>query len=447
MRKPTNFTSFILAAGDGKRMSSTRAKPLHQVGGKPMLSWVIDTAITAGSNHLVIVTSPKHNQIEDYLSHNYEQLTSVKQDKALGTGHAAQTAYNHKPVPNQPILVLFGDTPLITAETCQRLADSIASGADLCVLGFEAAQPQGYGRLKTDESGTLIAIIEEADASDTEKQISSVNAGVMAFSAQVADTYLPKIMNGNAQGEYYLTDLVSLCAADGLQIDYLLGDEAEVQGVNSRADLAAVEACLQHRLRHAAMAKGATLIAPDTVFLSADTICEQDVIIEPHVIIMGGCHIQTGAHIKAFSHLEGAIVGEEAIIGPYARLREGSHIGKSAKIGNFVETKKATFEDGAKANHLSYIGDATVGAKANIGAGTITCNYDGYDKFKTEIGKGAFIGSNTALVAPVTIGDGAIIGAGSTITKTVKDNDLALTRAQQRDLNDGAQKFRARKMK
>ena len=447
MIKPTNFTSFILAAGDGKRMSSTRAKPLHAVGGKPMLSWVIETAVTAGSDQLVVVTSPSHNQIEDYLAQNHQTIASIKQEKALGTGHAALTAYKQSDAPDQPILVLFGDTPLITAETCQRLADSIISGADLCVLGFETAAPHGYGRLKTDASGALLAIIEEADATEADKQITKVNAGVMAFSTKIAAEYLAKIANDNAQGEYYLTDLVSLCVSDGLQVDYLLGQAEEVQGVNSRADLSVVEASLQDRLRQSAMANGATLIAPETVFLSADTIFEQDVIIEPHIVIMGGCHIQSGAHIKAFSHLEGAIVGQEAIIGPYARLREGSNIGRAAKIGNFVETKKTTFAEGAKANHLSYIGDAFVGAKANIGAGTITCNYDGYDKFKTEIGKGAFIGSNTALVAPVTIGDGAIIGAGSTITKSVQENDIALTRASQKDLRKGADKFRARKSK
>ena len=307
--------------------------------------------------------------------------------------------------------------------------------------------PTGYGRLVRDEHGNLNAIIEEADATDAQKTITLVNAGVMAFSSDMAETYLASLTNQNAQGEYYLTDMVAIAVANGKNVTAVTAQSDEVQGVNSRADLAKVEAALQHRLRDAAMAQGVTLQAPETIFLSSDTIFEKDCLIEPHVVIAPGCTIKQGAHIKAFSHLEGAVVGTNAVIGPYARLRPGATLSSNVKIGNFVEIKKATLEEGAKVNHLSYIGDATIGAHANIGAGTITCNYDGYDKFQTQIGKGAFIGSNTALVAPISVGDGAIIGAGSTITKDVVADDLSLTRAQQKTLPQGGAKFRARKTK
>ena len=447
MMKAPHFTSYILAAGHGSRMRSDMAKPLHKVGGKSMLGWVIETAHGAGSDAVCVITAPKHDQIETYLGDHYPNVTTAKQAQALGTGHAAQTAFEAIGSHGQPILVLFGDTPLITAETCQRMAEAIKGGADLCVLGMTAPDPTGYGRLITNPDGALIAIIEEADANAEQKQISAVNAGVMAFSPELAKACLNNLSNNNAQGEYYLTELVKIATSQNRPITVVMADKSEVQGVNSRADLAAIEATLQQRLRDAAMAMGVSMQAPETVFLCADTIIEQDVILEPHIVIEQGCHIKSKARIRAFSHLEGAEVGEGAIIGPYARLRPGAKLGKSVKIGNFVEVKKAIFEDGAKANHLSYIGDARVGAGANIGAGTITCNYDGYDKFKTDIGKGAFIGSNTALVAPVTIGDGAIIGAGSTITKNVAQNDLALSRAAHKVLAEGGAKFRARKDK
>ena len=447
MMKAPHFTSYILAAGHGSRMRSDMAKPLHKVGGKSMLGWVIETAHGAGSDAVCVITAPKHDQIESYLGDHYPNVTTAKQAQALGTGHAAQTAFEAIGSHGQPILVLFGDTPLITAETCQRMAEAIKGGADLCVLGMTAPDPTGYGRLITNPDGALIAIIEEADANAEQKQITAVNAGVMAFSPELAEACLNKLSNDNAQGEYYLTELVKIATSQNRPITVVMADKSEVQGVNSRADLAAIEAALQQRLRDAAMAMGVSMQAPETVFLSADTIIEQDVILEPHIVIEQGCHIKSKARIRAFSHLEGAEVGEGAIIGPYARLRPGAKLGKSVKIGNFVEVKKAIFEDGAKANHLSYIGDARVGAGANIGAGTITCNYDGYDKFKTDIGKGTFIGSNTALVAPVTIGDGAIIGAGSTITKNVSQNDLALSRAAHKVLAEGGAKFRARKDK
>lgn len=441
----TNFTSYILAAGQGKRMKSALAKPLHKIGGMAMLSWVIKTAQQAGSSQLCIVTSPRAQDMVDYVQHSHETCHIAIQDTALGTGHATKIAHEAVKESEHPILVLFGDTPLITSETLSQMAEAVTNGADICVLGFETATPTGYGRLKTNQEGNLIAIIEEADATEDEKAITLVNAGVMALSPDFANSGLQSLTNGNAQGEYYLTDLVELAAQQERKIAYEVAKESELLGVNSRADLAKAEAALQDRLRHAAMENGVTLVAPETIFLSADSVIEADVIIEPHTVIAGRCHIRSGAHIKSFSHLEDAEVGHDAVIGPYARLRPGTILGNAVRIGNFVETKKAVFEDGAKANHLSYIGDAEVGAKANIGAGTITCNYDGYDKFKTQIGKGAFIGSNTALVAPVTIGDGAIIGAGSTITKSVLPDDLSLTRAPQKTLGGGGTSFRNKK--
>ena len=441
----TNFTSYILAAGQGKRMKSALAKPLHKIGGMAMLSWVIKTAQHAGSSRLCVVTSPHAQDMADYIQNSHETCQIAIQDSALGTGHATKIAHAAMEERDNPILVLFGDTPLITSSTLAKMADAITKGADICVLGFETTAPTGYGRLKTNQEGRLIAIVEEADASEDEKAITLVNAGVMALSPDFANSGLQSLENGNAQGEYYLTDLVAIAETKGLKIAYEIAQEAELLGVNSRADLAKAEAALQDRLRQAAMENGVTLVAPDTIFLSSDSVIEADVIIEPHTVIAGRCHIRSGAHIKSFSHLEDADVGNDAIIGPYARLRPGTILGNAVRIGNFVETKKAVFEDGAKANHLSYIGDAQVGAKANIGAGTITCNYDGYDKFKTEIGQGAFIGSNTALVAPVTIGDGAIIGAGSTITKSVLPDDLSLTRAPQKTLSGGGTSFRNKK--
>lgn len=447
MEDHVTFTSYILAAGHGKRLNSALAKPLHPIGGKAMLGWVIDTAMMAGANHLCVVTNPANHQVTDFTKKHYPDMAIAYQDPPQGTGHAAQCALAEAGTANQPVLVLFGDTPLITAETLQRLACAITDGAALCVLGFEAANPAGYGRLKTDQTGKLIAIIEDADANEADKAITTVNAGVMALSPDCAATYLPKLSNNNAQGEYYLTDLVALANDANEIVRLVLADGNEVQGVNSRSDLALVEAALQHRLRHAAMAAGVTLTAPETIFLSADTQLSRDVVIEPHVVFQGRNHIGEGTLIRSFSHLEGAVIGDRAVIGPYARLRPGTELSDGVKIGNFVETKNAQFAKGAKANHLSYIGDASVGEKANIGAGTITCNYDGFDKFKTEIGKGAFIGSNTALVAPVTIGDGAIIGAGSTITKSVDHDDLALTRAPQRTIQQGGKAFRTRKGK
>jgi bifunctional UDP-N-acetylglucosamine pyrophosphorylase/glucosamine-1-phosphate N-acetyltransferase len=340
------------------------------------------------------------------------------------------------------ILVLFADTPLLRPETLQRMRAPLAEGAAVAVLGFRAADPTGYGRLLV-EGGALLAIREDKDATAAERAVDLCNAGVMALAGGEALALLEAVGSDNAKGEFYLTDVVALARARGLAAVALEADEAEVQGVNDRAQLAAVEAALQQRLRAAAMAGGATLVAPETVFLAMDTVLGRDVVVEPNVVFAAGVTVGEGVHIRAFSHLDGAKVAAGAIVGPYARLRPGADIGPGAHIGNFVEIKNATVGAGAKINHLTYVGDARVGAAANLGAGTITCNYDGFGKFTTEIGAGAFIGSNSALVAPVTIGAGAYIGSGSVVTDDVPADALALGRGRQVVKEGWAARFRA----
>jgi bifunctional UDP-N-acetylglucosamine pyrophosphorylase/glucosamine-1-phosphate N-acetyltransferase len=328
------------------------------------------------------------------------------------------------------VLVVFGDTPLLRPPTLQKLRDVVGAKAAVAVLGFQAPNPTGYGRLIT-EGDRLLAIREEKDASAEERHIKLCNAGLMALRGDVALTILRRIGNANAKGEFYLTDAVAIAHELGLDAVALQAEEDEVRGINTRAQLAEAEAVLQARLRADAMQGGATLVAPETVFLSSDTKLGRDVVVEPHVVFGPGVTVEDDAVIHAFSHLEGAHVGRGASVGPFARLRPGTRLGAKAKIGNFVETKAATIEDGAKVNHLTYIGDARVGAGANVGAGTITCNYDGTSKHRTDIGANAFIGSNTALVAPVKVGEGAYIGSGSVITQDVPADGLAVGRARQ----------------
>ena len=438
-----SFTAIILAAGKGTRMKSEIPKPLHHVAGKPMLSWVIDAAKAAGASQILPVIGHESAQLEDWLG----DIKPAYQTEQLGTGHAVLAAADMLEQSDVPVIVLFGDTPLITADTIKRTVTHIENGADICALGFEASNPAGYGRFILDDSGTLVQIIEESECKEAERQITFVNGGILAARAQALFSLLRSVKPTNSKGEIFLTDVISEGHAAGLKIASDKAPQTELLGVNSRAQLAELDALAQGRLRNSAMEAGATLVAPETIFLSADTILETDVIIEPHVVIGPGVHIASGSHIKSFSHLERCYVGTCCVIGPYARLRPGTHLEDGVKIGNFVETKNARFETGAKANHLSYIGDAEVGAAANIGAGTITCNYDGFGKHKTEIGDGAFIGSNSALVAPVRIGDGAIIGAGSTITKAVDDNAIATARGRQSQITDGAKQFRAKRKK
>ncbi len=406
-----------------------------------MLAWGIDAAKACGADRIVTVLTQESKDTQEWLG---KQEYAI-QHSPLGTGHAALAARNKLAGFEGVGLVMFADTPLITSKTLATLAEQIASGKDIAVLGFETSHPIGYGRIIRDSYGSVIKIVEERDATAQEATVTLVNGGVMATRLPLLFDLLDNVDANNAQSEVYLTDIVSAGHELGCSIACEITDSDELIGINSRADLARAEAMLQKQLRLAAMASGVTLQAPETVFLSADSVIERDVIIEPHVVIGSGCHISEGSTIKAFTHIEGARLGPCCIIGPYARLRPGTEVENSVKIGNFVETKNVSIGKAAKANHLSYLGDAEIGAAANIGAGTITCNYDGLKKYKTIVGKNAFIGSNTALVAPITIGDGAIIGAGSTMTDDVDADDIAFTRATVKTKKHGAPAFRNRK--
>jgi len=442
-----SFATIILAAGQGKRMQSSLPKPLHRLGGKPLLAWVLDSSFAAGAEKQIVITPQDNTQIagliRDYADHQEADVTAAIQHPPKGTGHAVECAAEALDGYQGVVIVAFADTPLVSADTYHRLAQSLtASDIGIACLGFHAKDPKGYGRLITDEQGGLLKITEEKDASADEKTITFVNAGIMALKAPMLFECLSEIGFNANSGEKYLTDCIALARQKGHGVIAIEADESEVLGINDRADLAAAEAVMQQRLRHAAMAAGATLIAPETVFLHHDAIIEQDVVIEPHVVIGPGVHIGEGSEIKSFSHLEGVRTGPCCVIGPYARLRPGTHLGEGVKIGNFVETKNITMGDLSKANHLTYLGDSTIGTGTNIGAGTITCNYDGYNKNRTIIGDQVFIGSNSALVAPVTIGDRALIGAGSTITQNVGEDDLVVARGDAKTLKGGATKLR-----
>ncbi len=432
------FTAIILAAGKGTRMKSALAKPLHKVGGHPMLGWSIDAATAAGAKSIITVLSPGSESIQTWLNGTPFAI----QEQQLGTGNAVAAAREAIEREEGVAVVMFADTPLVTAESIASLARTVEDGVSLAVAAFEAADPSGYGRVVCDDAGGITRIVEDRDATNEERAIRLCNGGIMAARMPLLFDLLGRITNENAKQEYYLTDVIGLATDAGHQVTYSLVEEAEILGVNDRADLAKAEAELQRRLRIAAMRSGVTLVAPETVFLSADAVIEPDVIIEPHVIIGRGCHIGEGTVIRAFSHLEGTRLGACCIIGPYARLRTGTEGEEGVKIGNFVEVKKTTLGAGAKANHLTYLGDASIGAGANVGAGTITCNYDGFGKHETLIGEGAFIGSNTALVAPVSIGARAIIGAGSTITRNVAADSIAVERADTSERAGAAKSFR-----
>ena len=434
----------VLAAGEGTRMRSAKPKVMHEIAGEPMLGHVLD-AVSAleGADATAVVVGPDMEAAEAFVGDRLPKASLHVQTERLGTAHAVLAA-GEALREDRDLVVLYGDTPLVRPQTIERLRDSLGAGAAVAALGFEAADPAGYGRLIA-EDGHLLAIREHKDASDEEKEIKLCNSGIMAVSGTVARSVLDAIGNENIKGEYYLTDAVEVAVKRGLGATFIRCDEEEVLGVNTRAQLAVAEARMQERLREAAMAAGATLVSPETVFLSHDTVLGRDVVVEPHVVFGPGVRVADDVRIRAFSHLERASVGEGAVIGPYARLRPGADIGEKARIGNFVEVKAATIAPGAKANHLAYIGDATIGAGANIGAGTITCNYDGFNKHHTEIGAGAFIGSNSALVAPVTIGEGAYIGSGSVITRTVSPDALAVGRARQVEIAGWAKRKRGSK--
>jgi bifunctional UDP-N-acetylglucosamine pyrophosphorylase/glucosamine-1-phosphate N-acetyltransferase len=422
-------------------MRSSLPKVLHPVAGEPLLAHVLHAAPSGEGARLAVVVGPDHKVVADEVRRIRPDAESFVQRERLGTAHAVLAAREAIARGADDLLVVFGDTPLISAETFARMRAPLAKGASLAVLGFQAADPTGYGRLLMDGS-RLVAIREHSDASPEERKITLCNAGVMAFDGRAALTILDRIGNANSKGEYYLVDAVTIVRGMGLEAVVIETSEDEVRGINTKAQLAEAEGVMQARLRKAAMDAGVTLIAPDTVYLAADTTFGKDVTIEPFVVIGPGVSIADGAVIHSFCHIVQATIGKNASVGPYARLRPGTSLGDGARIGNFVETKAAILEAGVKVNHLSYIGDAEVGANSNIGAGTITCNYDGFSKHKTTIGKGAFVGTNSSLVAPVKIGAGAYIGSGSVITRDVPDDAMAVERSPQSIREGGATRYR-----
>ena len=430
----------ILAAGQGTRMKSTLPMVLHRIAGRPMLGHVLAVARALGAERMVVVTAPGAESVAA-LARDWGGETVV-QDRQLGTGHAVLSARQALGAFAGNVLVLFGDAPLLTASTLGRLVAGLKT-ADLATLGFQAADPTGYGRMVMDGEA-LARIVEQKDATPDERKITRVFAGMLAGKAATVFELLTKVGNQNAQGEFYLTDLIAIARGRGLKCAVVEGPESEMLGVNSRAQLAEAESAFQARRRRELMDQGVTFLAPDTVFLSADTVIEPDATIAQYVVFGPGVTIRKGAEIRAFCHIENAEIGANAIVGPFARLRGGAKLDAGVDIGNFVELKNAHLETGVKAHHLTYVGDAHVGARANIGAGTITCNYDGVQKHRTEIGADAFIGSNTALVAPVKVGDGAIVAAGSVITEEVPSNALALGRARQVTKAGRADTIRAR---
>ncbi|GJE55844.1 bifunctional UDP-N-acetylglucosamine diphosphorylase/glucosamine-1-phosphate N-acetyltransferase GlmU [Methylobacterium thuringiense] len=426
---PRSFTAIVLAAGKGTRMRSDLPKVLHAIAGRSMLGHVLAAVQEAGATGISVVIEPERADVAAEVEALAPGARVHPQVERLGTAHAALQAREALET-SCDVIIAFGDTPLVTAQTFRRLSSALGGGAAVAVLAFEAADPKGYGRVLT-EGGQVVAIREEKDASEEERRVNLGNAGLMALSGAHALRLLTRIGNDNASGEYYLTDAVALAVAEGLRVAVVSIDEAEAQGVNDRVQLSVAEAAIQGRLRRAAQLGGATLLAPETVFFSADTVVGRDVLIEPHVVFGPGVVIGDRCTIRAFSHLRDARLMTNVDIGPHVRLRGGAVLEEGVHLGNFVEIKNAVLHAGAKASHLAYLGDAEVGAGANIGAGTITCNYDGVNKHRTTIGAGAFIGSNSALVAPVTIGAGALVGAGSVIVRDVPADALAVARGRQ----------------
>ncbi|MEO1113102.1 MAG: bifunctional UDP-N-acetylglucosamine diphosphorylase/glucosamine-1-phosphate N-acetyltransferase GlmU [Pseudomonadota bacterium] len=435
--------SIVLAAGLGTRMKSDLPKVLHEVGGLAMVGHVLKALASAGADRVSVVTGPDMPALSDLVADLMPSARCHVQEERLGTAHAALAAREALRQPADDVLVLFGDTPLVTAETVLKVRRALSEGSDLVVLGFETENPFGYGRLLMEE-GRLLAIREEKDASEEERKVTFCNSGIMGFSGKHALSLMEQIGNANVKGEYYLTDAVEIANQRGLKVSAVAGSEVETQGINTRAQLAACEQDFQDRMRRAAIDGGCTLLAPATVFFSHDTLLEPGATVEQNVVFARGVKVSAGATIRAFSHLEEAEVASGCVVGPYARLRPGTVLQERAKIGNFVETKNVTFGADAKANHLSYIGDASVGASSNIGAGTITCNYDGFLKHKTEIGAGSFVGSNSTLVAPVGLGEGAFVSAGSVITKDVPADAMAFGRARQDNKSGRAKSLRER---
>ncbi|MFO1090023.1 MAG: bifunctional UDP-N-acetylglucosamine diphosphorylase/glucosamine-1-phosphate N-acetyltransferase GlmU [Hyphomicrobiales bacterium] len=430
MATPPQIAVIVLAAGLGTRMKSDLPKVMHKAAGRSLLAHVMAAAGALQPARAVVVAAPDAPSVAAEARAAFPNADVVHQVERLGTAHAVLQAREALAGFTGTTLILYGDVPLILPGTLRELADAVTPQSPLAVLGFTARDPKGYGRFILDGKGRLTAIREELDANAEERALRLVNSGVVACDNRHLWDQLPRIGNDNAKGEYYLTDLVGLTAATGQAIAHRVCAEEEVLGVNTRAQLAEIEAIFQTRLRDAAMANGATLVAPDTVFLSFDTRIGRDVVIDPNVVIGPGVAIADRVHVRSFCHFENATIGEGAIVGPFARLRPGATLAKDVHVGNFVEIKQASIGEGAKVNHLAYVGDARVGAAANIGAGAITCNYNGVEKSLTEIGAGAFVGTNASLVAPVRVGEGAYVAAGSVVTKDVPADALFIERGQ-----------------
>ena len=439
-RSQRPLAAVVLAAGRSTRMQSDLPKVLHRLAGRTILGHLVDTLSHLKPERTYVVIAPDGEAV----AHAAPGAIPIVQNDARGTGDAVLRAREALAGFDGDVLVLYGDSPFLKAETMRAMIDALHSDdrPAVVVLGFEAPLPHEYGRLVLDERGSLVRIVSARDANEAERAITLCNSGMMAGDRELLFDLLGKVGSDNAQGEIYLTDVVEIAAKGGRPSAVIRGDISEMLGVNTRAELAAAEAIVQDHLRAAAMASGATLLDPSTVYFSYDTRLGRDVLVEPNVLFGPGVTVADGATIRAFSHIEGASIGPGASVGPCARLRPGTRLEAGARIGNFVEAKNTVMGEGAKANHLTYLGDTTVGERANIGAGTITCNYDGYTKSKTEIGAHAFVGSNTALVAPVKVGEGAVIGAGSVITRDVKSGALALTRPPQREIDGWAEERR-----
>ncbi len=436
----------ILAAGKGTRMGGNLPKCMHEIAGKPMVSHAIDTAKSLNPDHILCIMGEDQPQLQKIAEQS--DVTVVYQKQRLGTGHAVQQLQHALQDFTGTLIVTYGDTPLISKNALEQLSQQLQDERQACaILGFRAKNPAGYGRLIINDEGYLTAIIEEKDATDLQKTIDIVNSGVMAIKAPQCWVYLDQITNDNQAKEYYLTDYVHIVTADQKNAGVIEISETEAQGVNTPMQLAKIESQMQDQLRQYHLQNGVVMRDPSTVHFSMDTKLEAGVIIEPYVVFGKEVQVGSGSIIKSFSHIEGAVIDQNVDIGPYARLRPGSEIHQNARIGNFVEVKKSTIDTGAKVNHLSYIGDSFIGEKTNIGAGTITCNYDGFSKFQTYIGNSVFVGSNTAFVAPVSIGDESTIGAGSVITTNVEAGSLALTRAERKTVPDWSIKFRKKYQK
>ena len=429
--------AIVLAAGKGTRMRSALPKVLHPVAGKPMVGHALDAARDAGADALAVVVGHGAETVRDAVAPDDTFL----QSEQLGTAHAVLAARGAIKRGCDEVLVLYGDTPLLTGASLRLAREALGENA-VAVVGFEAADPTGYGRLLTD-GDALLAIREEKDASETERTVTLCNSGIMALRGDIALSLLDAVGNQNVKGEYYLTDVVEIARAWGLSATFTLAPEAELMGVNDRVQLAEAEAAWQARRRRELLLAGVTMRAPDTVHLWHDTVIEADATIDAYVVFGPGAVVRGGASVLSHCHIEGAEIGAGATVGPFARLRPGTVLGEHAKIGNFCETKKAEIGAHAKVNHLTYVGDAVVGERANLGAGTITCNYDGVNKHFTEIGEDAFVGSNSSLVAPVVVGKGAYVGSGSVVGRDVPADALAIARARQENKDGYAPRIRA----